>query len=67
MLLEYIAHNYLVQIAFMLALVVGFIGWMANRRLMKSQEYDREEKKESRRERFMALPNGKKAQTIDGE
>jgi len=67
MLLEYIASDYLVQIAFLVALVVGFVGWMANRRLMKSQEYEREEKKESRRERFMALPNGKKTTTIDDE
>lgn len=67
MLLDYIAANPQVQMVFLVMAAGSFIGFLINRRVMKKQDYDREETKEARRERFMALPNGKKAETIDGE
>lgn len=68
MLLDYIANNPQVQMVFLVMLAGCLVGWMINRRVMKAQDYEREEKKEARRERFMALPNGnKKAETIDGD
>lgn len=68
MLLEYIAANPQVQMVFLVMFAGCFVGFLINRRVTKAQDYDHEEKKEGRRERFMALPNGKKkAETIDGE
>ena len=67
MLLEYVANNPQVQMVFLVMFAGCFVGFLINRRVTKAQDYDHEEKKEARRERLMALPNGKKAQTIDGE
>lgn len=68
MILEYIARDWLVQIAFIVAIGLGFVSTLINRRTMKSQEYEREEKKEARRERFMALPPSKrKVEDIEAE
>lgn len=68
MILEYVANDWLVQIAFIAMIGLGFIGTLINRRTMKSQEYEREEKKEARRERFMALPAAqRKPQDIEAE
>lgn len=68
MLLEYIAANPQVQMVFLVMFAGCFVGFLVNRRVTKAQDYDHEEKKEARRERFMALPSGKKkAEIIDGE
>lgn len=55
MILEYVAANPQTQMVFLVMLAGSFIGFLVNRRIMKKQEYDREETREQRRERFMAL------------
>jgi hypothetical protein len=68
MLLDYIANNPQVQMVFLVMFAGCFVGFLVNRRVTKAQEFNHEEQKESRRERFMALPNGKKkAEVIDGD
>lgn len=62
-MLEYVALNPQVQIAFLLAICILGVGYMINRRIMKAQGYEQEEKKEQRRERFMALGAPKKKPT----
>ena len=64
-MLEYIALDPQVQMVFLVMLAGSFIGYLINRRVMKKQEYDRDERQEARRERFMALP--RKSETIEAE
>lgn len=63
MILEYVAANPQTQMVFLVMVAACFIGYLVNRRIMKKQEYDREETKEQRRERFMALSAPKKKPT----
>lgn len=64
--LEYVTGYEQVQIAFLLAFTICFIGFFINRRLQKYQAFEQEEKREARRERFMALEHVKpEPQTVD--
>lgn len=63
--LNYISNFEQVQIVFLLSACVCFIGWAINRRMQKAQDYDHEEKKEQRRERFMALEVKPKTRIIN--
>lgn len=56
-MLYYIATDPQVQIAFLLAFTLCFIGFLINYRISKYQRGEQEEKKEQRRERYMAIEN----------
>lgn len=63
MMLEYVAANPQVQMVFLVMFAGCFVGFLINRRATKAQDYDNEEKKEARRERFMALPAAQRKTT----
>lgn len=66
--LDYVAKYEQVQIAFLLAFCICFVGFFINRRIQKAQDFEQEDKREQRRERFMALTNKKtEPTTIDSE
>lgn len=68
MILEYVASDPQTQMVFLVMFAGCFIGFLINRRVTKVQDYAREEAKEARRERFMALPAAqRKPQDIDAE
>lgn len=65
-LLDYMSKDSQVQIAFLVAFCVCLIGYLINRRMQRAQDYQQEENKEQRRERFMAIGN-KPATVVDHE